>query len=456
MGILYSSFRRQRSLQRLKGVYTGLVLLGIILCMFTANHLEARDYTYINIDNPFMTRIPFAIPDFKTVNGLETEKADGATAVEIMSSALDFTGYIQVMNPAAFLSAPSDDGIRLTDVNFRDWTAIGAEFLITGLVLVRNDDIRFELRMFDTFKGRLAVGKVYTGPRTQIRTMIHKFCGEISYYLTGKRGVFDTQIAFVSTVDSHKEIFVSDFDGSNPKQITFDKSINLSPAWSHDSNWLAYTSYAKGKPDLYIKHLKENRGAIVNFKGLNISPDWMPGKFVLGATLSFSGDQEIYLLTGKGEIIKRLTNSWGTDVSPSFSPDGEKMAFVSTRAGVPQIYIMDLKTEQVTRLTFEGSNNTSPAWSPDGDKIVYVGIEGNNINIYTIGVDGGKPVQLTRDSGDNEDPAWSPDGSMIVFSSTRQGGVSKLFVMTTGGAYQRKLMDLPGQQTGPDWSKGNR
>ena len=42
-------------------------------------------------------------------------------------------------------------------------------------------------------------------------------------------------------------------------------------------------------------------------KGINITPAWVPGKFELAAALSFSGDQEIYLLTGSGKIIKRLT-----------------------------------------------------------------------------------------------------------------------------------------------------
>lgn len=455
MNILCNPFNSIDNTIRHLVQYTSF-FFGLIVLFCSTGYLEAKDYTYININNPSMTKIPFAVTDFKAMNNLETEKNDGAIATEIMKSALDFTGYIQVMNPAAFLSDPSQDGIKLTEINFRDWTTIGAEFLVTGLVLVKNEDIKLELRMFDTFKGKLVVGKVYTGPRDQIRTMIHKFCSEISYYLTGKWGVFDSQIAFVSTVNSHKEIFVCEFDGSNPKQITSDKGINLSPSWSSDGKWLAYTSYAKGKPDIYIKHLKENRGAIVNLKGMNISPDWMPGKFTLAATLSFSGDQEIYLLTGKGEIIKRVTRSWGTDVSPNFSPDGEKIAFVSKRAGVPQIYTMDLRTEQVTRLTFDGQYNTSPAWSPDGDKIAYVGIQDNKIDIFVIGTDGGKPVQLTQDSGDNEDPAWSPDGSMIVFNSTRQKGVPKLFVMTAGGAYQRKLMDLPGRQTDPDWSMGNR
>ncbi len=409
--------------------------------------------TYINVGNPLLKKAPVAVPDFKAMSGSVEEVKDGKTAVQILTEALNFTGYLKTMDPVAFLANPAQSGIQLSEINFRDWKGIGAEYLITGGVIVESPgNVKFELRLFDTFNSKLLVGKVYTGSESQIRRMIHMFCSEISFALTGKYGVFNTEMAFVSTVDGNKEIFTCDFDGQNIKQITFHKSITLSPSWSSDGKWLAYVSYAKGKPDIFIKNLQENRGAIVNFKGMNISPDWMPGQLKLAAALSFSGDQEIYLLTINGEVIKRLTDSLGIDVSPKFSPDGQKIAFTSKRTGTPQIYIQDIDSGSVKRLTFNGLNNTSAAWSPDGRKIAYVGIEKNDINIFVMSIDSGAPVQLTADSGDNEDPVWSPDGSMLAFTSTREGGVPRIFVMNASGTDQRRLLNMSGKQTQPDWS----
>ena len=164
------------------------------------------------------------------------------------------------------------------------------------------------------------------------------------------------------------------------------RRITLSPAWSSDGKWLAFTSYTKGKPDIYIKHLTENRGSVIAKKGINISPAWVPGEFLLAATLSFSGDPEIYLLTGTGEMVKRLTRKRGIDVSPTFSPNGKQMAFVSKRSGTPQIYIKDLDSGKVKRLTFEGRYNTQPSWSPKGDKIIYSGMKQGFSDIFVIGV----------------------------------------------------------------------
>lgn len=427
-------------------------LLGIGLVLFQWNAAGAAEYDYINISNPFLKKIPIAVTRFKTSTGHAAEVEDGEKSKRILTDALDFTGYLKTMNPAAFLADPAESGIQLGQINFRDWTGIGAELLVTGGIIEAHGKVRLELRLFDTFKTKLLVGKVYSGSRSQLRKMIHLFCSEISHVITGKRGVFNTRIAFVSTVKGNKEIFTCDFDGQNIRQMTHHKSICLSPSWSFDGKWLAYVSYARGKPDIFIKNFKENRGAIVNHKGMNISPDWMPGQLKLAAALSFSGDQEIYLLTLNGEIIKRITKSWGIDVSPKFSPDGRKIVFTSKRGGTPQIYIKDIESEEVRRVTFKGRYNTSPAWSPDGRKIAYVGIEDNHIDIFILDINTGMPVQLTVNAGDNEDPSWSPDGSMITFTSTRENGVPKIFVMTASGSDQRRLLTLGGKQTQPDWS----
>jgi len=425
--------------------------LGLLIILCQPFSLHAQTPNYITI-NPFIKKTPVAVTEFKAFNGHDAEVKAGKTAKQILTRAVDFTGYLKTMNPVAFLSNPADSGIQLGQINFRDWTGIGAELMITGGIEEAQGKVKLKLRLFDTFNTKLLVGKVYTGPQSQIRKMIHLFCSEISYVLTGKWGVFSSKIAFVSTVKGKKEIFSCDFDGQNIKQITFHKSICLSPSWSFDGKWLAYVSYARGGPQIFVKNLKEKRGSIINYKGMNISPDWMPKQLKLAAALSFSGDQEIYLLTIKGEIIKRVTKSWGIDVSPKFSPDGKKIVFTSKRNGTPQIYIKDIESKRVKRLTFKGKNNTSSTWSPDGKKIAYVGIEDNHINIFIINIDSGMPVLLTMNTGDNEDPSWSPDGSMIVFTSTRESRIPRIFVMNASGTDQRRLLKLNGKQTQPDWS----
>jgi TolB protein len=423
-----------------------------VFCILPA-WAQSETYQYIDIRNPFLRKIPLAVPLFKNQTTGPREEENSRKALDLMAASLDFTGYFKILDRSAFLFDPQKSGGGAGEINFQNWTVVGAELLITGTYEQTGDNVGLELRLFDTIRGRQALGKRYSGNVAETRKMVLRFCAEVIYYLTGNKGVFNSKIAFVSTGSGKKEIYTCDFDGYNPTRLTYNDSISLFPSWSSDGQYIAYTSYKGGKPDIYIRNLADKREGVIAQEGLNITPAWVPDRFELAATMSFSGDQEIYLLTGAGKMIKRLTTNRGSDVSPTWSPDGRKLAFVSNRTGGPQIYVLDLDSGNERRLTFEGKYNTQPNWSPRGDKIAYSGQVGSYHQVFVIDADGRNPLQLTREGGDSESPTWSPDGTLIMFSSTREGP-SRLYVMTAFGTDQRRLLLLNGEQTNPKWSSG--
>ena len=435
-----------------------LFFLAAALALFVgqpgwlANAAAQTQYDYINISDPFLNKIPVAVPVFKQMSESPAEADLARRAADLLTAGLDYTGYFKLIDRGAYLEDLQEKGIVASALNFGNWTDIGAELLVTGGLWRTDGSVRLEMRLFDTFKGEMLFGKRYGGSPDNLRQMVHRFCDEMVYRLTGKRGLFASRIVFISKNEGKSRIYTCAFDGHGPRQIIQGNDIILFPSWSPDGRTIAYTSYARGNPEIVIREIESGSTRRIGYEGVNITPTWLPdsgGK--LAATLSTSGDEEIYLLTPSGKIDKKLTDSWGIDVSPSFSPDGRQMAFVSKRAGSPQIYIKQLKSGEVRRLTFEGSYNTEPDWSPAGDKIVYSSMNGGQADICVIGVDGEGREQLTRGAGSNESPTWSPDGSLIAFSSTRTG-TAKLYVMTASGTDQRQLLDMPGQQLLPDWS----
>jgi TolB protein len=427
-----------------------MFVLSLLLIMLLPWPTAAQ-YNYIDISNPFLRKTPIAVPMFKTaLQDPETMTAAKAVS-EHLAYYLNFTGYFALSDPGAFLEDPRKMDITGAGIRYRNWTAIGAELLITGGLVIRDGEAEFELRLFDTVKEKMLVGKRYRGGVDDHRQVARRFCSEVVFAITGSRGFFDSRLAFVSSGSGHKEIYLCEFDGSNISRFTHHNSISLFPGWSPDGRWVAYTTYADKWPRIRIQHVSENRSAGVEKPGLQMASAWVPGKFELAASLSFSGDQEIYLLTGNGKVVKRLTHSVGIDVEPTWSPDGKRMAFVSKRSGNPQIFIYDTVADRVQRLTFEGRYNTQPSWSPKGDKIAYSAMTNGVIDIFTINPEGGTPTQLTENQGNNEAPTWAPDGSLIAFSSTREGQ-SRVYVMTAYGTDQRRLLTLPGEQTNPTWS----
>ncbi len=427
-------------------------ILALTVQLGVAVALPSQARVYIDITAPYLRRIPTAVPVFKNLGqGNEHEKL-AAILADLLADTIDFTGFFKILDRESFLEPPEQAGIVREEISFKNWTDVGAELLIKGGFQYQDGRLKVELRLFDTFGGRLIIGKRYTGHLEDHRRMIRRFCNDIIRHLTGHEGIFDTQIAFVSTTQGPKEIYIADFDGYNPRQFTKTGAITLFPAWSSDGRWLAYTDYKRGKPDLYIRNIKAQQGTVTSFKGSSITPSWAPGQFALAASLSHKGNPTLYLLTGKGKIIKRLTHHWGIDVSPSWSPDGKALAFVSDRSGSPQIYIRNMDDGKIRRLTFEGSYNTCPQWSPRGNSIAYSGmVRDRGTDIYLISLNGGDPIQLTQNAGNNESPTWSPDGSLIAFASTREGP-SRIYVMNANGSNQRRVLVLQGDQTSPSWS----
>jgi TolB protein len=431
------------------------LLLGLILVLFitlvacSTRPCQAR--VYIDINAPYLRKIPTAIPIFRDMTPGQGDAQLARKLSDLLTQTVKFTGFFEVLDRVSFLEDPQEAGLIQHTINFKNWTDIGAELLIKGGFQYKGGVLEVELRLFDTFGSRLVVGRRYTGRLNDHRRIIHRFCDEVILRLTGHRGIFSTQIALVSTTTGSKEIYIADFDGYNARQVTNTRTITLFPAWSSDGRWLAYTDYRRGKPELFIRHIKEQRGTVVSLGGSSITPAWVPNKFALAASLSHGGNPAIYMLSGNGKIMRKLTHHWGIDVAPTWSPDGKEFAFVSDRSGSPQIYIKNIENGNIRRLTYEGGYNTSPQWSPQGNYIAYVGLGNGHHDIYLIGIDGKGPIELTRDAGNNESPTWSPDGTLIAFSSTREGP-SRVYVMNANGTDQRRLLLLDGEQTNPSWS----
>jgi TolB protein len=394
---------------------------------------------------------PIAIVDFKILDNKHDVNNVSKQMTSIISNDLEFTGHFKILDPASFLENPQRSGITEQDIDFQSWSVIGAQSLVKGGFSQNGDQITIEARLFDVTPPAFRLGRRYIGTKETIRKIAHKFSNEIYLALTGDQGIFETQLAFVKTVGKQKDVYTVDYDGYNEKRFSYHGTITLSPRWSPDGNWIAFTSYKGGSPNLVLKDFITRKEYIASpyQKDLNISPAWSPDGTEIALTLKKDGNEEIYAMERQGKVVRRLTNDRGIDVSPSWSPDGQKIAFVSDRAGSPQIYTMDRNGGNVQRLTFEGNYNSEPDWSPRGDKIVYSSRTEGSFQIFTINPDGTENIQLTWE-GSNESPKWSPNGLHILFTSTRKGG-KNLFAMLSNGTNVKQI--TKGEiNNSPSWS----
>jgi TolB protein len=406
---------------------------------------------YIDINAPSVQKLKVAIPDFIDLSQDPTQPELKAALPGVISSDLDFSGYFEPMDKKAFLDT-NNPSLTADGIRFRDWSVIGADLLVKGAYNCIGQSVEVEVRLFDVFRGQQILGKRILGRVNEHRNLMHRIGNDIIYLLTGQKGMFLSKIAFVGSGTGYKEIYVSDYDGYNVQQITYDKSINLFPRWSPQGDKLFYNSFKEGEgPMLYMRDMATGKVTRVSGrKGLNMGAAFPPDGRHVGLTLTLGDDIDIYTIDFNGNIIKRLTNQWGINVSPTFSPDGSRIAYVSNRSGSPQIYVLDIQTGRDERITFEGNYNTSPSWS-SLNRIAYSGMDEGRYKIFTINPDGSGLRKLNEGQGNNEDPCWYGNGRYLTFSSNRDGAYH-IYIMMANGANQKRVTLLKGEQTSPSWS----
>ncbi|MEK6684590.1 MAG: Tol-Pal system beta propeller repeat protein TolB [Nitrospirota bacterium] len=316
----------------------------------------------------------------------------------------------------------------------------------------KGEELMLEGRVYDGKTGQMVMGKRYMGQAQHLRTVIHRFSDDIVFQYTGERGVAETRVVFSSSLTGSKELYLMDYDGYNVRKITGDRSLNLSPKWSPDGNWITYTSYRGGTPAIYTLDMATGRlSKTVGLPGLNISPAWSPSGGELAFASSRDGPTQIYRVDREGKALRRLTLDQSDNLSPTWSPTGAEIAFTSNRGGSPQIYMMNAAGTNVRRLTFSGDYNTSPSWSPKGVSIAYTCRVDGRLRICAISPDGATLARLTDGPGEDESPAWSPDGKHLIFSSTRLSR-GDLFMMNADGTEMERLTFSGAKNNSPAWS----
>lgn len=431
-------------------VYFYLIIILIAMLMIPAS-VPAK--VYLDINAPSTRRMPVAVQVPVPLNNSEPVPLIARQVREVLAGDLDFSGVFRVLDPMLYMEDIGTADVNPGTFNFDDWELINAEALVkTGYLLRPDGDIELEFHLFDVFQRKEVTAKRWKGTPTQIRNMAHMFSNEIMMKVTGENGIFLTRILYVQDGGESKEIYLMDYDGAQPKRITRNGSINISPEWWPDGGGMVYTSYKQGEPNLYSLNIGGGEERITSGMGVNVGAAFSPNGKRLAFMRNEEGNPDIYLSDRRGGKLSRITRLKSVEASPAWSPDGSRIAFVSDRYGQPQIFVMNADGSGVQRITFDGPYNTSPAWSPKGDLIAYTSRIGSIFGIVLINPDTLETRPLVGEAGNNENPSWSPDGRYICFTSNRTG-TYQVYLVDRDGRRETRVTSGPGNKTQPAWSK---
>jgi TolB protein len=394
---------------------------------------------------------PIAVSELKDLGG-DSKHSVSRLFSTTLTRDLTLSSFFRIIDPQAYIEDPQSSGYDIGQFNFGDWRSINAEFLVKGAVTRQAGKVQVEALLFDIGEQRRMMGKRFTGEPNEVSEMARRFADAVLKAVTGKRGPFDTKLAFVSTRGGRfKEVYTSWLDGGMLYRVTDNSTINLFPSFDQTAQHLLYLSYKTLSPELYLVDL--SRGVETRIApplGMAVGGTLTPDGQIVGA-FAHNGHTNLYLLDQSGNQIRALTDNGGINVSPSVCRDGSRLAFASDRSGNPQIYVMSMAGGGAQRITYRGDYNTAPAFSPDCKKIAYESRYAGIINIFTINLDGSGGHQLT-DQGSNEWPTWSPDGRYLAFSSTREGDSRIYLMLAADGRVIAPLTEGEGNATNPSWS----
>jgi TolB protein len=434
----------------MKSKALGALLLTGLLAAFPAFAQTLN----ITVSNDKTRAQPIAIVPFVQSPDIPTDIA------QIIDDDLTRSGMFTTLPRTSMLEQPTD----VSQVNAHNWKVLGMDNLVIGKVVPGSGpgSVNVSFTLIDVLHGDTATvimngSDIIGRDKAHQRSAAHQAADMIFEKLTGIRGIFNTQIAYINSSGTGNnrrfQLFISDADGYAESQHTIATSHEplMSPAWSPDGHRLAFVGYDHGYSAIYVQAWETGElKKFVGEPGINGAPSWSPDGTKLAVTLSFEKNPDIYVIDLASGARTRITTDPGIDTEATWTPDGQSLVWTSDRGGLPQLYMTSSAGGgPQTRITFQGNRNEDPAFSPDGKWLALVNSDGSG---YHIGLMDWKSraVKIISDGSLDEHPRFAPNSQVVIYTSQGSRG-EELKTATVDGRVHQTLSQS-GNVREPAWS----
>jgi len=105
-----------------------------------------------------------------------------------------------------------------------------------------------------------------------------------------------------------------------------------------------------------------------------------------------------------------FTRGNSNDRQPAYAPDGQRVIFSSNRSGNLDLWELSTRNGMLRRLTDDPADDWDPAYVPDSKEIIWSSSRSGNLEIWKANADGSGARQITHDEVDAENPTATRDG----------------------------------------------
>jgi hypothetical protein len=218
------------------------------------------------------------------------------------------------------------------------------------------------------------------------------------------------------------DIYISDWSGRNPFNVTESPVFEAYPAWSPDGSRIAYVLSMQGSSLFWS------------------NPQGTDG----GQVFSWAPTNEPY--------------------SPAWSPDGSLIAYTDVadlRTGIYQVFVGYVAEDRIVQVTHSDRDSYTPEFSPDGSRLVLsrdvmdatVPGGARDQNLFVVSLDGTRETWLAGEPGaDCLQPHWSPWAEWIAFNLINSSDISDIYLVRSDGTGVSNLTQTPERnEWSPEW-----
>lgn len=421
------------------------ILLGLVLVVGSA---QAADPLVISSGSD--RAIPIAVVPFGWQGGQPLPE----DLANIVSDDMRNSGVFSPIPRQNMLSQPS----QASEVIFRDWKALGANYVLVGNVVPNGGRLQINYALFNVSTEQQVLTGNVGGGTDQLRDMAHFISDQAYEKLTGVKGAFSTRILYVtaerfSATNTRYTLQRADYDGARSVTLLQSREPILSPRFAPDGKRIAYVSFEQQRPRIFLQYIDTGRREqLTNFEGLNGAPAFSPDGNRLAFVLSKDGNPEIYVMDLGSRAIRRVTNDSAIDTEPFWGKDGQTIYFTSDRSGKPQIYKTSVSGGGAERVTFVGNYNANPKLSADEKTLVMVHRQEGFTNFQIAAQDLQRgSVRVLSNTSLNDSPTVAPNGTMLIYA-TRQQDRGVLMLVSINGRVRIPLPTAQGDVREPSWS----
>ena len=257
--------------------------------------------------------------------------------------------------------------------------------------------------------------------------------------------------------------------------------IDSYPQLSKDGKLLLFQSNRSGKMQIYLSNADgTDIRQLTHLDFVAQVPCWSPDMKHIVFAGEPGGHSEIFVMNADGSGVAQLTHTGGDDSHPHWSADGSRIMFNSSRTTPDsaadwskqwhELFSMKPDGSDVRQHTHFHTVCTFGSFSPDMRQIVYrkvvdgpafqwdLSTIGRNSEVFVANADGSNEVNVSKNAAFDGWPVWSPDGKQIAFSSNRAGpaNTGQIFVVKPDSSGLRQLTSGPGGFAQPSWSSDGR